>query len=128
MSTIRVPDSQARYPARVRNSLRDCLAQGIEVAPCGGGLTLREGRFPCRHLRLRLDQPYRDYAVDLLRPEHPKDGGEAYDDISWSCRPTITWRRSRPPDPQVRAANLTATQRSVLIRKVRCRAAARITC
>ena len=33
---------------------------------------------------MRLDQPYRNYAVDLLTPQHyPKDGSEPYDDVSW---------------------------------------------
>jgi len=32
-----------------------------------------------------LNQPYRNYAVDLLSPQHyPKDGGEPYDDLSWN--------------------------------------------
>src|SRR4029450_7698031 len=31
-----------------------------------------------------LDQPYRNYAVDLLTAQnYPKDGGEPYDDLSW---------------------------------------------
>jgi len=34
---------------------------------------------------VRLDQPYRNYAVDLLAPQHyPKNGGEPYDDLSWN--------------------------------------------
>ena len=33
---------------------------------------------------VRLDQPYRNYAVDLLTPQHyPKDGAAPYDDVSW---------------------------------------------
>ena len=33
---------------------------------------------------MRLDQPYRNYAVDLLLPQHyPPDKGAPYDDVSW---------------------------------------------
>ena len=47
-------------------------------------LTLKEGNFPAGTYVVRLDQPYRNYAVDLLTPQHyPKDAGEPYDDISW---------------------------------------------
>ena len=33
---------------------------------------------------MRLDQPYRNYAVDLLTAQHyPKNGEPPYDDVSW---------------------------------------------
>ena len=33
---------------------------------------------------MKLDQPYRNYAVDLLTPQnYPKDSHEPYDDVSW---------------------------------------------
>jgi len=40
---------------------------------------------------VRLDQPYRNYAVDLLAPQHyPKNGGEPYDDCPGILRIIIT--------------------------------------
>ncbi len=60
------------------------MAQGIEVQRATADITLKEGQFPAGTYVVRLDQPYRDYAVDLLTAQnYPKDAGEAYDDISW---------------------------------------------
>ena len=46
---------------------------------------MKEGTFAAGTYVVRLDQPYRNYAVDLLTPQDfPKDGGEPYDDVSWA--------------------------------------------
>src|SRR6267378_2049513 len=96
-------------PARVAQLVARLLAQGIEVHRAAADLTLREGRFPAGTYVVRLDQPYRDYAVDLLTAQHyPKDGGEAYDDISWELPAHYHVAAIPTADPQVRAANLTA--------------------
>ena len=58
--------------------------QRIEVGRSQAALRLKEGDFPAGSYVVRLDQPYRNYAVDLLTPQHfPKEAGEPYDDISW---------------------------------------------
>jgi hypothetical protein len=51
---------------------------------CAGSLA--EGDFPAGTFIVRLDQPYRNYAVDLLTPQQfPEDAEhEPYDDISWA--------------------------------------------
>ncbi|HEY5908939.1 MAG TPA: M14 family zinc carboxypeptidase, partial [Vicinamibacteria bacterium] len=68
--------------AQLVGRLRD---QRIEVSRAKTALVMPEGRFPAGSYVVRLDQPYRNYAVDLLTPQHfPKDGGEPYDDISWA--------------------------------------------
>ncbi len=47
-------------------------------------MKLKDGNYPAGTYVVRLDQPYRNYAVDLLTPQHyPKDGSEPYDDVSW---------------------------------------------
>ncbi len=47
-------------------------------------IQLKDGNFPAGTYVVRLDQPYRNYAVDLLTPQHyPKDGEAPYDDVSW---------------------------------------------
>ena len=59
--------------------------QRIEVSRARAPLRLKEGDFPAGSYVVRLDQPYRSYAVDLLLPQDfPKNGGEPYDDISWA--------------------------------------------
>jgi hypothetical protein len=95
-------------PARVAQLVARLLAQGIEVHRAASDLTLKEGRFPAGTYVVRLDQPYRDYAVDLLAAQnYPKDGGEAYDDISWELPAHYHLSVVPTADAQVRSANLT---------------------
>jgi hypothetical protein len=71
-------------PLRVAELVARLQAQHIEVSRSTAALTVREGTFPAGTYLVRLDQPYRNYAVDLLTPQHyPKDGTEPYDDVSW---------------------------------------------
>ena len=60
--------------------------QGIEVSRLTADLTLKEGRFPAGTFLVRLDQPYRNYAVDLLAAQKfPADAEyQPYDDVSWA--------------------------------------------
>ena len=72
-----------RRVAQMVNLLR---RQGIEVARSKTGLTLDEGGFPAGTFVVRLDQPYRNYAVDLLLPQDFRfaAGQLPYDDVSWA--------------------------------------------
>ena len=55
---------------------------------------------------MRLDQPYRNYAVDLLAPQnYPKDGGEPYDDVSWELPAHYHLSVIATADPSVRNAD-----------------------
>jgi hypothetical protein len=61
------------------------MAQQIEVHQSKSTLRLENVDIPAGSYVVRLDQPYRNYAVDLLSPQkYPKDGGEPYDDVSWN--------------------------------------------
>jgi hypothetical protein len=79
-----IPDGQGD-PERVAQMVARLLSLGIEVQRAASDITLKEGTFPAGTYVVRLDQPYRDYAVDLLTPQqYPKDRfAEAYDDVSW---------------------------------------------
>jgi hypothetical protein len=71
-------------PARVAALVKRLMDQHIEVARATAPLTLKDGSWPAGTYVVRLDQPYRNYAVDLLSVQHyPKDGSEPYDDTSW---------------------------------------------
>ncbi len=80
-----IPDEQPdrRRTAQMVNLLR---RQGIEVARSLQAFTLDEGTFPAGTFVVRLDQPYRNYAVDLLLPQDFQfTAGELpYDDVSWA--------------------------------------------
>ncbi|MBP1634155.1 MAG: peptidase [Acidobacteria bacterium] len=72
-----------RRVAEMVNLLR---AQRIEVSRAAADVTVKEGTFPKGSYVVRLDQPYRNYAVDLLAPQKfPADAQfQPYDDISWA--------------------------------------------
>lgn len=71
-------------PLRVAQLIARLQSQHIEVHRASTAFTVKEGSFGVGTYLVRLDQPYRNYAVDLLAPqEFPKNGGEPYDDVSW---------------------------------------------
>jgi zinc carboxypeptidase len=80
-----IPSGQPdrRRVAQLVNLLR---AQRIEVGVAREALEVTEGRFAAGSYVVRLDQPYRNYAVDLLTPQaFPSDAPHLpYDDVSWS--------------------------------------------
>lgn len=70
---------------RVAELVARLLALKIEVHQSSTPLHLADGDYPPGTYVVRLDQPYRNYAVDLLSPQrYPKDRGEPYDDVSWA--------------------------------------------
>jgi hypothetical protein len=78
-----IPEDQGDR-TRVAQMVGRLLAQHIEVSRAQNSLNLKEGNYPAGSYVVRLDQPYRNYAVDLLTPQNfPKGGGEPYDDVSW---------------------------------------------
>ncbi len=78
-----IPQDQGD-PERVAQMVGRLMGQHIEVARAQNSIQLKDGSFPAGTYVVRLDQPYRNYAVDLLTPQHyPKDGEAPYDDVSW---------------------------------------------
>ena len=102
-----IPDGQGD-PQRVAQMIGRLLSLGIEVQRASSELTLQEGHWPSGTYVVRLDQPYRDYAVDLLSTQqYPKDAPEAYDDVSWSFPAHYHLTVVPTADAAVRAAALT---------------------
>ena len=78
-----IPQDQGD-PARVQQMVGRLMGQHIEVAKAQNDIHLKEGTFAAGTYVVRLDQPYRNYAVDLLTAQHyPKNGEAPYDDVSW---------------------------------------------
>jgi Zinc carboxypeptidase len=101
-----IPDGQGD-PARVAQLVARLMSLGIEVHRASAALTLKDGTYPAGTYVVRLDQPYRNYAVDLLTDQfYPKDAPEAYDDVSWSFPAHYHLKVIPTADPQVRAAQL----------------------
>jgi hypothetical protein len=96
-------------PERVAQLVSRLLAQRIEVHRAAAPFSLKEGDFPVGTYVVRLDQPYRNYAVDLLTyQEFPKGGAEPYDDVSWSLPAHYHLDVVPSADASVRAADLEA--------------------
>jgi len=93
---------------RVAQMIGRLMAQRIEVSVTPAALTVREGQFPAGTYVVRLDQPYRNYAVDLLTPQdYPKDSNEPYDDVSWELPAHYRLQAIPIADVSVKSARLT---------------------
>jgi len=101
-----IPDDQGD-PARVAQLVARLMSQHIEVSRAKEALHLKEGAFPVGTYVVRLDQPYRNYAVDLLAPQnYPKDAVEPYDDVSWELPAHYHLQALPTEDASVRSASL----------------------
>lgn len=93
---------------RVAEMVELLLAQGIEVGRASAAFKVAEGEFEAGTYVVRLDQPYRNYAVDLLTPQvFPPDAvNEPYDDVSWSLPGHFGVEAGRIDDAAVKEAVL----------------------
>jgi len=102
-----IPQDQGD-PERVAQMVGRLMAQRIEVARAQTSIELSEGTFPAGTYVVRLDQPYRNYAVDMLTPQHyPKDGEPPYDDVSWELPANYHLQAIPTADASIRSAVLT---------------------
>jgi hypothetical protein len=102
-----IPEDQGD-PARVAQMVSRLMGQKIEVARAQNPIQLKDGSFPAGTYVVRLDQPYRNYAVDLLTPQHyPKDGEAPYDDVSWELPANYHLQAIPTEDASIREAALT---------------------
>jgi len=98
-------------PMRVAQLVARLMSLGIEVQRANSVLMLTEGSYPAGTYVVRLDQPYRNYAVDLLTPQHyPADATEPYDDVSWELPAHYHLAVTPIADSRVRTADLTPLQ------------------
>ena len=102
-----IPQDQGD-PARVAAMVARLMGQHIEVSQADKQLVLKEGSYPAGTYVVRLDQPYRNYAVDLLTPQHyPKDGEPPYDDVSWELPANYHLQAIPTADAAIRQSALT---------------------
>jgi len=100
-----IPDrGDRRRAAQMVNLL---MRQGIEVARSREAFAVDEGVFAAGCFVVRLDQPYRNYAVDLLEPqEFPDSEHQPYDDTSWALPVNFGVETVRVDDPRIRDVDL----------------------
>src|SRR6201987_2754111 len=102
-----IPQDQGD-PARVAQMVSRLMGQHIEVSQASKPIRVKEGEFPAGTYVVRLDEPYRNYAVDLLTPQHyPKNGEPPYDDVSWELPANYHLEAIATADPTIRNAALT---------------------
>lgn len=82
---VAVPEKQddTRRLATMVNLLRE---HGIEISRAAQAFKVKEGDFPAGSFLVRLDQPYRGFALDLLLPQkYPIEDApyDPYDDVAW---------------------------------------------
>jgi len=94
-------------PGRVAELVTRLMNQHIEVGRANAPIKLSDGEYPAGTYVVRLDQPYRNYAVDLLTPQlYPKDATEPYDDVSWELPAHYHLQVAATADTAIRDANL----------------------
>lgn len=90
---------------RVAGLVNRLLDQRIEVGRLRGDLETGEGRFPRGSFVVKLDQPYRNYALDVLEPQRFPDSEKIpYDDVSWAFPVGFGVAAVRIDDPRVKGA------------------------
>jgi hypothetical protein len=105
---IAIPEKQddRRRLAAMVNLLR---AHGIEVSRATSDFKIKEGEFPAGTFVVRLDQPYRSYALDLLTAQKfpaDKSAYDPYDDVGWALPFSYGVEVKAIDDPTVRGAAL----------------------
>jgi hypothetical protein len=103
-----IPEDQGDR-RRVAQMVEILLAQKIEVSRASAVFKVEEGEFAAGTYVVRLDQPYRNYAVDLLVPQiFPPDAAyEPYDDVSWALPVHFGVEAKRIDDAKIRDVAVT---------------------
>jgi hypothetical protein len=102
-----IPQDQGD-PGRVAAMVARLIGQHIEVGQAPTAIQLKNGNYPAGTYVVRLDQPYRNYAVDLLTAQHyRKDGEPPYDDVSWELPANYHLQAIPTSDPSIRELSLT---------------------
>ena len=114
---VAIPEKQEdrkRLEALV-NLLR---AHGIEVSRLTGEARVKEGTYPPGTYLVRMDQPYRSYALDLLTAQKfPADKApyDPYDDVGWALPFSYGVEVKPIADPAIRKAPVTPVIKPVVL-------------
>ena len=95
---------------RVAQMVEVIRGHRIEVARLSEPVTVKEGSFAKGDYVVMLDQPYRNYAVDLLVPQKfpTETPYEPYDDVSWALSVHYGLTATRIDDEKIRSARIEA--------------------
>jgi hypothetical protein len=103
-------------PRRVAEMIGVLTGQKIEVGRARSAFTIEEGRFPAGTYVVKLDQPYRNYAVDLLVPQKFPEDSEftPYDDVSWALPAHYGLEATAIADTSIREVAVDAVEEGYL--------------
>ncbi len=109
-----IPEDQGDR-LRVAHMVNRLMAQKIEVGRAAAEIRVEEGMFPAGSFVVRLDQPYRNYAVNLLEPQQfPEDSEHPpYDDITWSFPVHYGVEAKRIDDRSIRSIEIESLDEDV---------------
>ena len=102
-------------PARLAVLVNLLRAHGIEVERSNSPFTVKEGEFPAGTFLVKLAQPYRGFAMDLLLPQKfpEKAAWEPYDDVSWELPASLGVAVKPSDDPAVKTVASAPVTRDV---------------
>jgi hypothetical protein len=102
-----IPEDQGDR-RRVAQMIELLRSHRIEVSRAATAISVEEGEFPRGSFVIRLDQPYRNYAVDLIEPqEFPADTPyKSHDDVSWALPVHYGLEANRIDDPAIKQVRL----------------------
>jgi len=97
---------------RVAEMVKLLMWHGIEISRAAAAFKVDEGEFAAGTYVVKLDQPYRNYAVDLLLPQEfpPDTPYEPYDDVSWSLPVHYGLEAKRIDDARIKDVAVTTLQ------------------
>jgi hypothetical protein len=101
---VAIPAGQAD-PRGVERLIELLIAHGIEVGQSTAGFKVKEGEFAAGSHLVRMDQPYRGYALDLLTAQKfpaDKTPYEPYDDVAWALPFSLGVEVKTIADPAVK--------------------------
>ena len=92
---------------RVAQLIDRLRGQRIEVRTLSADVSLDEGKFQRGDYVVRMDQPYRNFALDVLEPQRFPDDYEAlpYDDVSWAYPVGFDIAAVRIEDEKIRSVD-----------------------
>jgi hypothetical protein len=106
----------AQQPDRLRvaQMIERLQGQHIEVHSLSAAVSLEDGDFQAGDFVVRMDQPYRNFALDVLGPQRFPDDYEElpYDDVSWAYPIGFDVAAVRIEDEKVRAAAMALLRES----------------
>jgi hypothetical protein len=102
-----IPQGQGD-PRRVARMVEVLRGQRVEVVRLTDSVTVKEGTFAKGDFAVLLDQPYRNYALDLLEAQKfpTETPYEPYDDVSWALPVHYGLTATRVDDEKIRSARV----------------------